>query len=171
MFIKSWIQRLSNRMVFNRTHRQGSRIQSRRPGVAWQQSEVSQLAERLEERTLLTTFYVDDNFANPVNGQDPDGAGPSTNFGTDSFATIQQAINLALPGYIVSVYPGTYNETISINKSLTLQSTAGAASTIINSTNSGFGGGVSFANGVTNATLGGDGLGFSINGYSGTLAD
>ncbi len=34
--------------------------------------------------------YVDDNFPNPVFGQDPDGAGPATYFGYDSFATIQE---------------------------------------------------------------------------------
>ena len=39
-----------------------------------------------------TIVYVDDNFANPTPGEDPDAGGPATNFGCDSFATIQEGV-------------------------------------------------------------------------------
>ncbi len=50
--------------------------------------------------------YVNNNFANPVNGQDPDGAGPAQLFGYDSFATIQEGLNQVASGGIVYVYQG-----------------------------------------------------------------
>jgi len=45
---------------------------------------------------------------------------------------LQAAINAATAGNTILVGPGTYNQSPNINKSLVLQSTAGAAATIIN---------------------------------------
>lgn len=64
--------------------------------------------------------YVDDNFPNPVPGQDPDGAGPATNFGFDAFATIQQGVNAVCDSGNVFVAAGTYNEQVTVNKTVQL---------------------------------------------------
>ncbi|XZE35110.1 tandem-95 repeat protein [Pirellulaceae bacterium SH501] len=84
--------------------------------------------------------------------------------------TIQSAINASIAGDTIVVPDGTYTETITITKGITLVSENGASTTILNSANAGFGGGVQFAPGVTNARVGADGQGFTINGYSGTSA-
>jgi hypothetical protein len=54
------------------------------------------------------TRYVDDDWAGTSSGADPDGAGPATNFGTNSFATIQTAVNGAAVGDTIQVRPGGY---------------------------------------------------------------
>lgn len=64
--------------------------------------------------------YVDDGWIGVISGADPDGDGPATSFGTDSFATIQGGVNAVDVGGTVQVYAGTYTEQISINKNLTL---------------------------------------------------
>jgi hypothetical protein len=76
------------------------------------------------------TVYVDDDWVGTTPGADPDGAGPATAFGTDAFATIQDAINGASPGDTISVAAGTYAGSININKDVTITG-AGAASTLI----------------------------------------
>jgi len=55
-----------------------------------------------------------------------------------SFLTIQAAIydSETLPGHTISVDPGTYNETVVVNKSVTIKSTSGdSADTIVNASN------------------------------------
>jgi|GEM_PF-5748335 len=64
--------------------------------------------------------YVDDNFSNPVAGQDPDDAGLATNFGYDAFATIQEAIDAVADGGTIHIAAGTYSGLISLNKSVNL---------------------------------------------------
>jgi len=54
------------------------------------------------------TVYVDDNFANPTRGEDPDGAGPAEIFGYDSFASLEDGIFAVAAGGTVSVLAGTY---------------------------------------------------------------
>ncbi|HYX26938.1 MAG TPA: Calx-beta domain-containing protein, partial [Pyrinomonadaceae bacterium] len=71
-----------------------------------------------------STVYVDDDWASATPGTDPDGAGPATNFGCDSFATIQGGIDGVASGGTVIVYAGTYTQSIgsiNLNKSLTLE--------------------------------------------------
>jgi CSLREA domain-containing protein len=71
--------------------------------------------------TAPATVYVDDNWVGVTPGTDPDGAGPATNFGCDSFATIQDGVNGVAAGGTVMVAAGTYDEDVSIGKaSLTL---------------------------------------------------
>lgn len=59
-----------------------------------------------------------------------DGGG-SCGGNTPCYTTIQSAINAASTGELVSVYPGTYAENVTISKSLTLVSTGGRGSTTI----------------------------------------
>ena len=80
----------------------------------------------------FSTVYVDDSWAGTAIGDDPDGVGgPATVFGCDSFATIQGGINAVTSGGTVIVRDGTYNEDVDINKTITLHSTSGAATTTI----------------------------------------
>lgn len=74
------------------------------------------------------TVYVDDNFANPTVGEDPDGGGPATNFGCDSFATIQGGVDGVAPGGTVIVNAGTYNEDVNVHKAGVSVLGAGAGS-------------------------------------------
>lgn len=73
--------------------------------------------------TPPSTVYVDDNWASVTPGTDPDGGGPATDFGCDSFATIQGGIDGVASGGTVIVYEGTYTQatSINLNKSLTLR--------------------------------------------------
>ena len=59
-----------------------------------------------------------------------DGGG-SCSGNTPCYATIQSAIDTASAGELVTVYPGTYAENVTISKSLTLSSTSGRGSTTI----------------------------------------
>jgi|GEM_PF-3121115 len=76
----------------------------------------------LELHVAPSTWYVDDDTC-------PD---PGTGAEADPFCSIQDAIDAACDGSTVLVAPGTYNETIDfIGKAITVQSSDGAGSTII----------------------------------------
>ena len=80
-----------------------------------------------------------------------------------TYATIQAAINAAGALDTIVVHAGTYNESININKAVTLQSVDGAAATIINGqgTSPGFSFSVQInSNGVTFGT---EDHGFTVN--------
>ncbi len=71
--------------------------------------------------TPPSTVYVDDDWVGTTPGTDPDGgAGPATNFGCDSFATIQGGVNGVTTSGMVNVAAGSYVENITIPKALTL---------------------------------------------------
>ncbi len=70
--------------------------------------------------TPPSTVYVDDNWSAVTPGSDPDGGGPATNFGCDSFATIQGGIDGVTSGGTVNVYAGTYAEQVDVNKPINL---------------------------------------------------
>src|SRR5437588_386951 len=72
--------------------------------------------EWLEDRCTPATLFVNTAWTGTTPGTDPDGPGPATNFGTDSFATIQNAINAANTGDVIDVEAGTYNEAVTVNK-------------------------------------------------------
>lgn len=81
---------------------------------------------------LPSVVYVDDNFPNPVPGQDPDGAGPAQNFGQGSFATIQGGVNGVAPGGTVTIAAGVYAESVAVNKSgLTLDGSGSLATDVV----------------------------------------
>ena len=60
------------------------------------------------------TLWVDDTWTGTTIGNDPDGGGPAGAFGTNSFATIQSAIDAAAANDTINVRPGNYNETAAI---------------------------------------------------------
>src|SRR6185295_13204681 len=53
--------------------------------------------------TPVAIVYVDDDWSAVTPGTDPDGAGPATNFGCDSFATIQGGVTGVTSGGTVNV--------------------------------------------------------------------
>src|SRR5262245_23631107 len=69
-------------------------------------SERKLTVDMLEDRIVPSTLFVDDDHA-----QNPNAA----------YTSIQAAVNAALPGDTVLVYPGTYQEQVTINKSIKLQ--------------------------------------------------
>jgi hypothetical protein len=68
----------------------------------------------------FSTVYVNKNWAGTSIGDDPDGAGPATSFGCDSFATIQEGINAVTAGGTVIVAAGTYAEQLGVNKAVSV---------------------------------------------------
>ncbi|WP_437202606.1 beta strand repeat-containing protein [Planctomicrobium sp. SH664] len=98
---------------------------------------IVQSAEQLEDRTLLSTFYVNSSFANLNVGQDPDGAGPAQKLGQDSFASIQAAIDAASHGDTILISNGTYSESLTISKNLNLYGNGAAGVLLTPSTGAG----------------------------------
>jgi hypothetical protein len=80
----------------------------------------SNTKRNLNSAPVAATIYVDDGWVGTPAHSDPDSAGPATDFGVDSFATIQGAVNAASPGDTVLVYAGNYTEQVTISKNLTL---------------------------------------------------
>jgi len=95
------------------------------------------LLEALEDRTAPTAgLYVANSFFDhnlgadtsmPANGDTVDWPGggqfaPVDNliFGTSAFTSIQAAVNTATSGATIDVAPGTYNELVSVNQSVTI---------------------------------------------------
>lgn len=90
------------------------------------------LVERLESRELLAAaVYVDAAWSGLAAGIDPDGSGPATSIGVDAFSDIGAGVaNVADLGTVL-VRPGTYAETVTVAKPITLQGTSSATSVII----------------------------------------
>ncbi|RJS68306.1 hypothetical protein CW714_10335 [Methanophagales archaeon] len=53
----------------------------------------------------------------------------------DDYATIQDAVNAASPGYTIIVRDGTYTENVNVDKQLTIQSENGSANCIVQAAN------------------------------------
>jgi hypothetical protein len=102
------------------------------------------------------TVYVDDSWTGTTPGTDPDGAGPATNFGCDSFATIQDGVTAVPAGGTVIVYAGLYRENVTITKALTLNGAGAVSVTLqpaISNPNCGGAGGGSLCPGGSNIIL------------------
>jgi hypothetical protein len=78
----------------------------------WLMAKSNQIstAEVLEDRTLLTTFLVDDDFTMGT----PD-------YGVTSFDTIQAAVTAAVAGDTINIAAGTYTEDVIVNTSVIFQ--------------------------------------------------
>tara|TARA_Y100001933_G_scaffold152099_1_gene150541 strand:- start:88984 stop:101430 length:12447 start_codon:yes stop_codon:yes gene_type:complete len=160
-----YCQRLIHRFS---EHRKTRRVQQAKT-VRSERHATGPICESLENRVLLsgdlTVAYVDDNYAALVIGDDPDGAGPATAFGTDAFATIQQAIDNLQVGGTIHVADGTYTENISITQNLTLLSDNGRDVTFINGiSGEGALGAITISNATSGVNIGDVGQGFSILG-------
>ncbi|WP_349363819.1 MAG: DUF5801 repeats-in-toxin domain-containing protein [Roseitalea porphyridii] len=83
------------------------------------------------------------------------------------FTSIQAAIDAAADGDTILVLPGTYNEDVVIGKPLTLLSTDGAGSTVINGQNGELGA-ITITPNAGAVTIGDLGKGFTIQGNNGT---
>ncbi|MEM9885875.1 MAG: right-handed parallel beta-helix repeat-containing protein [Bacteroidota bacterium] len=84
---------------------------------------------------------------------------------TTFHCTIQDAVDNADPNDVIEVKDGTYNENVTIDKAITLQSVNGAANTIIQGSDNGVLGTLFLPNGVDDVTIGGTGTGFTIIGF------
>ena len=78
--------------------------------------------------TPPSTVYVDDDWSAVTPGTDPDAGGPATNFGCDSFATIQGGVNGVTSGGTVNVAAGTYTENVTIAQPVTV---TGAGASVV----------------------------------------
>jgi hypothetical protein len=91
--------------------------------------------EVLEDRTVPTTLFVNDNWViatdvgpaglsagDTVNNSDDAGATPvSATFGTNAFSTINSSIAAASNGDTIEVLQGNYTENVVVDKSVTLE--------------------------------------------------
>ncbi|MCY0093293.1 hypothetical protein OEG82_04515 [Hoeflea sp. J2-29] len=88
-----------------------------------------------------------------------------------TYSTISAGIIAAATGYTVEVHAGTYNENLTIDKSINLVSTDGRDVTIIDGINAGSElGTIEIDPNVDNVTIGGTGQGFTIRGINGNGA-
>ncbi len=79
---------------------------------------------------IPTIVYVDDNWTGTEVWTDPDNTGPAIYFGYDAFASIQEAINAVADDGTINVAAGTYTESITVDKQLSIVG-AGNTTTII----------------------------------------
>jgi hypothetical protein len=72
-------------------------------------------------RYHIPVAHVNRAWANVTPGTDPDGSGPATSFGYDSYARIQDAVNHVSTGATVNITAGTYPERLVIARDISLQ--------------------------------------------------
>ncbi|WP_197998939.1 LamG-like jellyroll fold domain-containing protein, partial [Gimesia aquarii] len=130
MLLTNWLNALTSRIKKRPTFRSRDRRDIRK---RWQAAISNQFSttEVLEDRTLLTTFFVDDDFSGLGNGSviagtDTDPITPGDQeavIGTTAFDTIQAALTAAAAtGDTINVAAGLYTTTgtLDINKSVSI---------------------------------------------------
>ncbi|QDT98818.1 golvesin C-terminal-like domain-containing protein [Gimesia aquarii] len=128
MLLTNWLGTLTSRIQKRRVFRSRDRRNIRQ---RWQSVVNNQISttEVLEDRTLLTTFFVDDDFSGLSNGDnivgtDTDPIAPGDQnaiFGTTAFDTIQAAVTAAVAGDTINIAAGTYVEDVIVDTSVILQ--------------------------------------------------
>ncbi len=126
MILTSWLKSLNSRFA-RRSVMHARRTSARAPQV---------FVERLEDRSLLSTLYVDEAADYTVTTNNVGGAGADNGdvvtwngstpvaglvFGTSAFSSIQTAINASTANDTIVVAAGTFAENLWINKKLSLQ--------------------------------------------------
>ncbi|WP_198001008.1 right-handed parallel beta-helix repeat-containing protein, partial [Gimesia fumaroli] len=138
MLLTNWLGTITSRIKKRPTFRSRDRRAIRRRWHAAVNNQIS-TTEVLEDRTLLTTFFVDDSLE-LTNDQGAAGldAGDTVTFafgeagqtvglifGTDAFATIQDAVDAAQlsvdPTDTINVAAGTYTEDVIVDTSVILR--------------------------------------------------
>uniref|UniRef100_UPI003A8EE80F golvesin C-terminal-like domain-containing protein n=1 Tax=Gimesia sp. TaxID=2024833 RepID=UPI003A8EE80F len=142
MLLTNWLNTLTSRIRKRQVFRSRDRRDIRR---RWQSIVKNQISttEALEDRTLLTTFLVDDNFSGLTNGAtiadiDPVTVGDQEGvFGTHAFATIQDAVTAAASSGdlsdIIYIADGTYNENVTVGTSIEFIGAGTAVTTVTGS--------------------------------------
>lgn len=142
MLLTNWLNTLTSRIRKRRVFRSRDRRDIRK---RWQSIVNNQISttEALEDRTLLTTFLVDDDFSGLTNGDaiadiDPVTGGDQAGvFGTHAFATIQAAVTAAASSGdlsdIIHIADGTYNENVTVGTSIEFIGAGTAATTVTGS--------------------------------------
>ena len=109
------------------------------------------------------TVYVDDDWTGTLHGADPDAGGPATLYGIDAFDNITDALAAVNAGGTIIVFDGSYNESLTVAKDVTIQ--ADNPGSVIIDAGSTFTG-VAIASGST-AEL----VGLDLTGFLGTGID
>ncbi|MFK7779204.1 MAG: hypothetical protein QM501_13945, partial [Gimesia sp.] len=126
MLLTNWLGTLTSHIKKRPLFRSRDRRAIRKRWNAAVKNQIS-TTEVLEDRTLLTTLFVDDAFSGSLIGDfivdiDPDTSGDQGGtFGTDVFATIQGAVTGATTGDTINIAAGTYAEDVIVNTSVILQ--------------------------------------------------
>jgi hypothetical protein len=88
---------------------------------AWDGLEVQRATSPLNSNSHpVVRFYVNIAWTNVPSGQDPDGAGPASAIGTNAFATIRGALNVAPEGSWIDIASGVYTDKLAVTQSVVL---------------------------------------------------
>lgn len=160
MRFTQWLQGLFPKYSFPQVLRRSRKIRCSVLPASFDCTSLSHLSENLEDRTLLTTFLVDDSFA----GVDE---------AAHQYTTIQAAIDVAEAGDSIVINTGRYYENVRIYKSLNISGATGSAADVVIESNSGTtvtlqNSGATFSDLTVNAA---DGMAFNVLGGAGVDAN
>jgi len=131
MVVNHWLQKLFPQVQFPSASAKRRNQRANASGGTHSEVGIVRTSEALEDRTLLSTFYVDDTFSSAGNGVDPDGDGPATSMGDDSFSTLQEALDVSADGDVIIIGAGNYAEDISVTTDVSIIGATGVAGDIV----------------------------------------